>query len=344
MKNSKKIYLKAYTRINLGDDLFIHIICARYPDTTFYLKESKPYTDIFNSIPNLIITENIDDISFDAIVYIGGSIFIENSPSSISRVRDLKEEIIKENIPTYIIGANFGPYTSNEYFNVVKNELLPHLESITFRDTYSYNLFKDMSNVYYAPDVVFSLEYNTITKIRRKEIGISVIHHLEREQLKQNYNEYICKLVEIAKYYISIGYTVNLFSFCNYEKDMLAINDITNKLSDLEQNNIKIYDYNGNVSEALKELSNLELLIATRFHSMILGIKLNIPTIPICYSNKVLNVLNDINFGKNNIYDFKNIKDLNYKNIPTKFYSNELDRGVEQFKQLDKFIKISETC
>lgn len=344
MKNSKKIYLKAYTRINLGDDLFIHIICSRYPDTNFYLKKCTPYTDVFYNIPNLVITDNVDNITFDAIVYIGGSIFIENSLSSISRVKELKNEIIKDNIPTYIIGANFGPYTSNEYFNVVKNKILAHLKSITFRDTYSYNLFKEMDNVHYAPDVVFSLDYNTTKKIRKKEIGISVIHHLEREQLKENYFEYINKLVEVSKYYISMGYIVKLISFCNYEKDMLTINDIINKLSDIERNSIKIYNYNGDVYDALKEIENLELLIATRFHSVVLGIKLNIPTIAVCYSDKVLNVLNDINFDKNNIYNFKNINSLNYKIIPNKFYSKALNRGVDQFKQLDELIKSSEAC
>ena len=143
MTNSKKVYIKAYTKLNLGDDLFVFMLCYRYKNVQFYIKELSPYTNVFKTIPNLKIIENINDISFDAIVYIGGSIFIENSPSSIFRIHELKEEIIKDNIPTYIIGANFGPYTSKKYFETVKNELLPYVESITFRDTYSYNLFKN---------------------------------------------------------------------------------------------------------------------------------------------------------------------------------------------------------
>ena len=339
MIDSKKIYIKAYTRINLGDDLFIHIICSRYPNSTFYLKKYSPYTDIFCNIPNLIIIDEIEKINIDAIVYIGGSIFIENSAISILRVRELKNEIIKENIPTYIIGANFGPYTSQDYFNAVKYELLPNVTSITFRDKYSYNLFKDMPNVHYAPDVVFSLDTNNISKINQKELGISVIYHLERENLKQHYNEYINKLVEISKYYISNGYIVKLFSFCEYEKDMTAINDIINKLSENEINNVKICNYKGKSDETLDELSNLKLFIATRFHSMILGLKLNIPTIPICYSKKMSNVLNDINFPKDKIYTFENITKLKYKTIPSIFFSSLFNDGEKQFEQLDKFIK-----
>lgn len=339
MINSKNIYIKAYTRINLGDDLFIHILCSRYPNVTFYLKKYFQYTDIFSNIPNLIVIENMDNIQFDAIVYIGGSIFIENSPNSVIRVRELKNEIIKNDIPTYIIGANFGPYTSKEYFNTVKYELLPKIKSITFRDKYSYNLFRDLENVHYAPDVVFTLNTDNIIRVKKREIGISVIHHLERENIKEYYNDYINKLVEISKYYITKGYVVKLFSFCKYEKDMIAIQDILEKLTQTELNKTIICEYSGNIYETLNELFNIELLIATRFHSTILGFKFNIPTIPICYSNKTLNVLEDLKFDKTNIYKFQNINELNYKNIPEAFHLDIFNNAIRQFKDLDEYIK-----
>lgn len=337
MKNSKKVYLKAYTRINLGDDLFIHIICNRYPDVIFYLKEHSPFTDIFSDIRNLVIIGNFDNIKFDAIVYIGGSIFIESSQSSVNRVKELKNEIIKDNIPTYIIGANFGPYTSKEYFDTVRNELLTKIKSITFRDKYSYNLFRDLKNVYYAPDVVFTLDTNKLANTKKKEIGISVIYHLERENIKKHYDEYINKLVEISKYYINREYIVKLFSFCKYEKDLVAIQDILKGLSNDEIEKVVICEYEGNVTKTLEELSNLELLIATRFHSMILGFKLNIPTIPICYSNKTRNVLEDFNIE--NIYTFENLNSMDYINIPRIFKLKLSYNPLNQFKELDKYIK-----
>ena len=33
----KKVFLYAYDKQNLGDDLFIHTICKRYPKVKFYL-------------------------------------------------------------------------------------------------------------------------------------------------------------------------------------------------------------------------------------------------------------------------------------------------------------------
>ncbi len=338
MINSKNIYIKAYTRINLGDDLFIHIICSRYPECKFYLKSKDEYTNVFEQIPNLIIVDDVAKIEFDAIVYIGGSIFIENSKASIGRVYELKKEIIRENIPTYIIGANFGPYMTEEYRSVVKNEIISNVENITFRDKYSYNLFKDMPNVSYAPDVVFSLHTSKEIKATKKEIGISVIHHLEREKIKNNYYEYLDKLEEIIKYYISIGYEIRLLSFCEYEKDMVTIQELLDRMEECDKTKVNISNYTGNVDEILKQISGLDILVATRFHSMILGFAYEIPVIPICYSGKMKNVLVDIGFDKNEICDFESLNSINYKKQKKAFGRIDFNLANNQFKYLDKFV------
>ena len=338
MTNFLKIYVKAYTVLNLGDDLFIYILCNRYPNIMFYIKEHANHTDIFKNIKNLKIIKNIDEIKYDAIVYIGGSIFIENSEESIKRVDKLKKEIIKENINTYIIGANFGPYYQEAYYNKIRNEIFPYMKSVTFRDKYSYNLFKDLNNINYAKDIVFQLDASNIKKIDNNEIGISLIHHLDRKEIKKYYDKYIDKLKEIAKYYIKKGYKIRLFSFCEIEEDTTAINDLLNKMDDSELKYINITKYNGNIEDILNKLANLKMLVATRFHSIILGLKFNIPIIPICYSNKCTNVLNDINFK--NIYKMDTLDDIKYKKIPSIHYIDTKD-SVNQFKDLDLFINES---
>lgn len=339
MTSFKKVYIKAYTRLNVGDDLFVFLLCSRYPNVHFYIKEALGYTDVFNSINNLSIIKDANNISVDAIVYIGGSIFIENSPKSLLRLHDLKEEIIKENIPTYIIGANFGPYLSNEYYSTVKNDLLSKTASTTFRDKFSFNMFKDLANVHYAADIVFSLDTANIRSAEKKEIGISLIHHLERETLKKNYDNYLRKLAEISKYYIAEGYSVRLFSFCEYEKDMVAINDLCSLMTNNELEHITVSNYTGNIYMFLEDIANLKLFITSRFHSMILGLKFNVPIIPICYSQKCSNVLNDMDFPKENIYSFDTLNNLNYKKIPDVFCSPLFETALNHFNDLDIFLK-----
>src|SRR4051794_27186100 len=54
----KKILIYAYTNINLGDDLFIKILCERYPNADFLLIASHQYKTIFKSINNLTVKSN----------------------------------------------------------------------------------------------------------------------------------------------------------------------------------------------------------------------------------------------------------------------------------------------
>jgi len=340
MKIYKQIYIKAYTKLNVGDDLFVFILCTRYPNVQFFIKDAGVYTKSFKNIHNLNVMQNTENIHFDAIVYIGGSIFMENSPISVEKLLNLKEEIIKVNIPTYIIGANFGPYISSEYFYSAKNNLFPHLKSVTFRDKYSCDLFKDMKHIHYAPDVVFSMDIGHIKRKKTREIGISLIHHLERANLKPHYNNYISKLLEICRYYIKLNYKIRLFSFCEYEKDMVAINDLLKRMNKYELQHIIISNYTGNLEEMINKIANLNLFITSRFHSMVLGLKFNIPIIPICYNQKCTNVLNDIGFPKSNIYTFEDIKRLDYTHFPEIFFIDNTNYAKEQFKDLDTLLSL----
>ena len=94
----KKIFLHAYDQINLGDDMFIHTIVNRYSNVKFYMWSDNQNKMIFKGLKNLTVL-NKDSLvlslfqniraSFaarykmwweqrcDAVVYIGGSIFIE---------------------------------------------------------------------------------------------------------------------------------------------------------------------------------------------------------------------------------------------------------------------------
>ena len=46
----KKLFLYAYDRRNLGDDLFVHIITKRYPDVKFYMWSDKMNRETFACI------------------------------------------------------------------------------------------------------------------------------------------------------------------------------------------------------------------------------------------------------------------------------------------------------
>ncbi|MDD2627490.1 MAG: polysaccharide pyruvyl transferase family protein [Clostridia bacterium] len=342
------ILIKAYSGINFGDDLFIASICKRYEQHQFTLSAEYKYVEIFKHIKNLSINvcaycdikEN--DLKLaknsDLVVYVGGSIFIEHNKDSLNKTKYLKE-LIDTNNNFYVVGANFGPFKSKEYYDYVKNETIRHTKGICFRDTYSYNLFKDCDNVMHAPDVIFGLDVNSSLE-KEKSIGISVIHHLERESILPFYNQYIEKLKEIIYHFIDMDYKINLLGFCSKEKDNIAIENLLNELDPSCAKNISVYNYNGNIKEFLEVLNKQEYLIATRFHSMILGLKLGAKLLTICYSDKTTNAIKDMNINMK-YYKLENVDKLKVEDIIKEKKLNVqhlIDKSHLQFKFLDEIL------
>ena len=94
----KKIFIMAYLRNNLGDDLFVKELINRYPNEKFYIDViDLEYGKIFKNNENIEVRvekeENFNKIEinqYDAFIYIGGSIFIEGG-----KVYNLDESCIK---------------------------------------------------------------------------------------------------------------------------------------------------------------------------------------------------------------------------------------------------------
>ena len=83
----KKVFLMAYARKNLGDDIFIKMLLEKYPQIDFYMKiENEEFLNELSKYNNLkiLIGKDTDEElykmdveEYDAYVYIGGSIFME---------------------------------------------------------------------------------------------------------------------------------------------------------------------------------------------------------------------------------------------------------------------------
>lgn len=48
-----EVYLKAYYRMNLGDDMFVKCIAERYPEVTFRVYADRRYLAAFEGIRNI---------------------------------------------------------------------------------------------------------------------------------------------------------------------------------------------------------------------------------------------------------------------------------------------------
>lgn len=311
-----KILLNAYLANNLGDDLFIRIICDRFKNITFYIVESDPYTDIFKTISNIRICSPKDILKnkFDLEIMIGGSLFMQ--PKDVHNIyakyKSVTETRFFKNIPFIIIGANFGPYTEKEHYELYKN-WFSTLQDICFRDSQSYSLFKKLPNVRWAPDVIFNYKLENNQQHFDKAISISCIYNNQRIGL-HNYSQknYFQALANASIYYIENGYNIKLASFCAHQDDLLAIYEIMKCIPSVYHSKIEILEYKGdNLNTFLSSFLNTEYIIGTRFHSIILGWLSNIPVFPIVYNIKMYNVIKCYGFEGN----YANIEDMDKCNL-----------------------------
>lgn len=343
--------LIAYTAQNLGDDLFISYICKRYKQTQFLIICPKEYNAAFVDIKNLHVLNSNKEILYmkkniDLQILIGGSMFME--PTDLSKTEERFKFIRNKfvcGIPKIVIGANFGPYQSEQHYKFYKN-WFRSFNNISFRDRYSYELFKDLNNVNWSPDLILSYPFsNPISKpIKNKKssIVISCIFNDFRTGLPPyNHRNYTNKLIEVSRKYIRKGYKIVLTSFCSKQGDYITAQEI---MSALPKEYAQILKYDGNIAEFISEFQSAEYIIGTRFHSIILGWAFNIPVFPIVYNIKSESVLNCHHFKGNyiKIMEFENATfdyiDFNRKkqiSIPEK---NLKEKSIDHFKYLDSIL------
>lgn len=353
----RKIFVSAYLNKNLGDDLFLKILSERYNNNfILYCDPKKKYNNFLknmkynksqllyytNKMIEKITNRNIhrDFIIKNSplIITIGGSMFIEKSNNK--KILEKKYDIYKHNKPSYIIGVNFGPYNTEQYKKYITNNVFKKSTDICFREKFSYNLFNDNSNVRYAPDIVFSLNTDNIEITNDKTAIISVIDCTKRfeKNISDNYEN---KIIELIKELNERQYKITLMSFCKEEGDEHAIELIMDKINDKKiKKSINYYYYNGNINEALNIIGKSQIIVASRFHATILGLVMKKTVIPVAYSNKTINVLNDLGF-KGKIFDIRkpndfDVKKLNDKDFSYKFNVDKYKKEAEgHFKKLD---------
>ncbi|MCM3568227.1 polysaccharide pyruvyl transferase family protein [Neobacillus mesonae] len=361
----KRILVNAYFAKNLGDDLFLKVLFDRYPDVKWdLLTTDKTYLKIFNRNKNVNIirtlklnlgVRNINLFykinekllnfrKYDAFVTIGGSIFMESKDweEGLCSRGYLPNKFKNNKKKNFIIGANFGPY-KNELFVEKHKEFFLKFDDICFRDKNSYNLFNDLKNVRFAPDAVFNLKVDTKTA-SEKCIGFSIINLEKRSEFKKNYIMYNKKIIQLVERYLELGYKIKFFSFCEKEGDIDAIKNIIKDINLELLDRLEIINYEGEIDSFLNKYKSCELIIGTRFHSIILALLLNQGVYPIIYSNKTYNVLKDLGM-ENNCCFIKDMEELDINELISTINTNQLkDRSIIsqaalQFEELDSYIK-----
>ncbi len=357
-----KIYLNSYIAQNLGDDLFMDMLFTRYPNHQFYainrVKCNYNYSNFFLYSNKYVykicckLTNLEKHIAnwYDMVVTIGGSMFMEGNNTKLDFSLGKKDR--------YVLGINFGPYKTNDYYNAAYTAFR-NCKDVCFREKHSYELFKDLSNTRYAPDIAFGFDKSNLNITDRKRAIVSVIScdfkfnegtkNVETGTSKYT-KVYEDKMVElIERLALKENYEIVLFSMCQNQYDGKAVDDIYTKCSNAAKGKIEKYYYNGDLEEALDIFADSSLVVGTRLHANIIGMALGKPIIPFAYSDKMIHIFEDMFEDKPqdmpHIIDIRYIDDFDVNDITQEDLTKVIDvsdlveRSQEQFKELDKVLK-----
>ncbi len=309
-----KIFLAGFWHNNLGDDLFLKIITEKYPQEQFYIVSNDDYSRlakngnlhncgnrVLNKLLRVCSGERIDlsvivSGFFKVVVYLGGSLFIESGGPY--------RKYLSGKSRYYVIGANFGPFQSQEYLEYHR-EFFKNAEDVCFREKASAKLFPSLSGVRAEADVVFGLCDGNSVDIAgdstEKSVVFSLIDPANRDSIDPaDYERGVLSLIHT---FAERGYKVKLLSFCKFEGDENFLRKITRKCADVK---MESYFYDGDLDAALAFFKDSDVVVGARYHAVILGILFGKYTVPLVYSDKLLHELDDIGYqGKH--YDLRTL-------------------------------------
>ena len=347
------IYIFAYARKNLGDDLFIEVITKRYKNANFTIAVSPEYYESLESIPNLQRIDyndnaysGIDINNYDAFVYIGGSIFSGKKEHMTGKTEQYEfiKKLKEVGKPFFFVGCNY-PVKFDVEFNEITEKIFRICEDVCFRDKYSKSIFKELDNVRSAPDVVLTFNPNKPKK-NSGSLGISLIdlYKSYREPLRHNQEKYYDLIINTAKKFIANGKQVSLFSFCKCEGDEEAVKLVYNNFTEKERELVNIVNYQNDYTDFLAKYGQMEYMICTRFHSMILSLLFEQKIFVVSYNAKIKSVMNDL--GENLSYvdllgelDRSCIDESEFKAISNNTKDLVTKEAQGMFAMLDKFMR-----
>ncbi len=351
----KKVFLRFYDLQNLGDDLFLHIITNRYKNQFTVVSKSpsaimnKPNIIVYSKRKLLLLARFIEKYIYpknllinklinknDLYVYVGGSLFIDNGDwkhweSEHRFYRNLKR-------PYYILGSNFGPSKSRRYTELVR-DILRRAKDVCFRDSASSDNFKSLKNVRTSTDIAFTLDTSSFTSKTEKTAVFSIINCKNRFD-DVTADKYEQEIIKLSQNLSDKGYKIVYMSFCKSEGDEEAIRRIQQRASAKLSRSIEVYNYNGDLKEALGLLAKAEIIVGGRFHASVLGLLFSKKILPMAYSDKTINLLNDMGY-QGDIVDIRRIdtfdgSKVDFDKIAIHNIVRQIKRAKEQFYELDK--------
>lgn len=180
----------------------------------------------------------------------------------------------------------------------------------SYRDRTSKELLKHMAftrNDKVYPDLAFSYSNGEVSKGSaknriRKVVGVSPIAYLAPGWPKQNsavFQQYFEALVAFAGILIERGYLVVLFSTDGPDREIVSdIVDALTKERDLDVSGKLSHPRTHTLSELFDQLRQVDYVVASRLHGVLLSHRFCLPVLAISYDRKVDTYMADVGLSE----------------------------------------------
>lgn len=332
-KKSRNFVVTGYFDRNFGDDMMIRILASEFPNDMFYLNLPRIDSYLsFETIPNIkpnpglsIIKENLAGH-----LEVGGSIYNITKKVAFNRLREFlgKKRIygcFSQGTKMVTMGCNINPIKDRRSALVLKY-ILNGSDLFTVRENYSIETAKKVapnSNSYVFRDIVFSMPDSFMNPPAENKgcLGISVYRSYFSKERQRHYIPYCKKMIDVAEKYIeATDKDVLLLAFdTGNENDLHSAHYIKDNSKYPDRIHVVAHDDDG--TKIIRAMQSCSVILGARFHSVVMSICLGVPFIPVAYSAKTDNMLEDLNYtGKT--YRYESIA-----SIPTEEIIEELKKA-----------------
>lgn len=289
MEKKNKIHLTGHFDLNFGDDMMMLLVVRSLQEVTFVVEDTVSSPILEES--NVIVQSAQDCALLPKLIVIGCGFMIDSKEALITEMI----AFLKGRHPgDFCLGCNIEPLNGPVKRFLISRKM-NKIKLITCRDKVSHHWLRKYTSrpkIHCLPDILFSIQDECLPERKEQnKLGISLMHRAgDREDCA-----YYCTMAEIADEWIrSTGKDVLLMAFdTGRENDLFACESVKSLMEYPEHVQIVAHHDCTEIPEAF---SCCEKIIATRFHAMVLSLRMGIPFYPLIFREKARNLLKDIRY------------------------------------------------
>ncbi|MCX7548866.1 polysaccharide pyruvyl transferase family protein [Xanthomarina sp. F1114] len=220
------------------------------------------------------------------------------------------------NVKTVVLPNSIGPLKNGLAKYLVKR-VLKRSAFVSVREEVSFNFVKEQLGIqaFKYPDLGFFLKsssFDAILYLLGKGINTTdknillTLRPYRFDGFKNPdklYHDYLTEISQLVKEQVQRGYKFTFMAHTlgpsNHENDTLALKEVLSIIDqDIRENITYIEDFSLNAQDIQKIYANYDILIGTRFHSVIFALNEKIPCVAIAYGgNKSYGIMQDMDLA-----------------------------------------------